>query len=143
MPDDLYDQDILVWSQHQADLLRRVAAGEPVNEAPDWTNIIEEVESVGNEQVHAVTSLLRQALIHMLKAAAWPLYRDAPVWRADAIDFRTQAADRFVPSMRQRIDVDKLYRQALRALPESIDDQPPLPVSATCPMTLDELLAEA
>ena len=142
MPDDLYDQDILVWSQHQAGLLRRVAAGEPVNEAPDWTNIIEEVESVGNEQVHAVESLLLQALTHMLKAEAWPLYRDAPVWRADAINFRAQAANRFAPSMRQRIDMEKLYRQALRAVPESMDGQPPLALPRTCPATLDELLSD-
>jgi hypothetical protein len=53
---DLYDTDILIWSERQAELLRRVAAGEPVNEAPDWPNIIEEVESVGSEQRHAVES---------------------------------------------------------------------------------------
>ena len=44
---DLYDEDILLWSERQSDLLRRIAAGEPVNEQPDWVNIIEEVESVG------------------------------------------------------------------------------------------------
>ena len=69
---------------------------------------------MGREQLHAVTSLLRQALIHMLKAEAWPQSRDAPVWRADALDFRLRATDRFVPSMRQRIDIAKLHRQAIR-----------------------------
>jgi hypothetical protein len=44
--------------------------------------------------------------------------------------------------MRQRIDMAKVYRRALRAMPETIDDQPPLPVPESCPMTLDELLAE-
>jgi hypothetical protein len=34
----------------------------PENDAIDWSNIIEEIESVGNEQLHAVTSPLRQAL---------------------------------------------------------------------------------
>jgi hypothetical protein len=29
---DLYGDDILLWSERQAELLRRVAAGEPVNE---------------------------------------------------------------------------------------------------------------
>ena len=142
MPGDLYDRDVLAWSEHQAGLLRQVAAGEPVNEAPDWTNLIEEVESVGNEQAHAVTSLLRQALIHVLKAEAWPLYHDAPVWRADAINFRQQAADRFAPSMRPRIDLARLYRQALCAAPETMDGQLPLPVPQTCPVTLDELLSD-
>ena len=51
---DLYEADILLWSEQQRDLLRRVASGEAVNEAPDWPNIIEEIESVGNEQLHAV-----------------------------------------------------------------------------------------
>ncbi len=46
----LYEADILLWSERQRDLLPRVAAGEAVNEAPDWPNIIEEIESVGNEQ---------------------------------------------------------------------------------------------
>jgi hypothetical protein len=34
----------------------------------------------------------------MLKAEGWPLSRDAPGWRADAIDFRRQARDAFTPS---------------------------------------------
>jgi Domain of unknown function DUF29 len=78
----------------------------------------------------------------MLKAAAWPTSREAPSWRADAIDFRQQAANRFTPSMAQRVDVAKLYRQALRALPETVDGALPLPVPADCPVTLAELLAE-
>jgi hypothetical protein len=138
---DLYDTDILIWSEHQADLLRRVAAGEPVNEAPDWPNIIEEIESVGSEQRHAVESLLLRALIHMLKAAAWPLSRDVPHWQAEARLFRSQARRRFVPSMRQRIDLAGIYIDAVRGLPDTIDGIPPLPVPETCPATLDELLA--
>ena len=44
--------------------------------------------------------------------------------------------------MRQKIDVTSLYADALYALPEAMDGQPPLPVPAECPVTLDELLAE-
>jgi hypothetical protein len=139
---DLYDNDILIWSEHQAELLRRVAAGEPVNEAPDWQNIIEEIESVGSEQLHAVTSLLVQALVHMLKAQAWPLSREVPHWGSEARRFRGDAADRYAPSMRQRIDLERLYRRALHIMPDTIDDQAPLEVPETCPVTLDELLGE-
>ena len=135
-----YDIDILTWSEHQAALLRRVANGDVTNETPDWANIAEEIESVGRSELHAVESLLIQALRHMLKAEAWPLSRDAPTWRADAIDFRQQAQRRFVPSMRQRIQVADLYTNALRAMPEAVDEQPPLPVPAECPVTLDDLL---
>ena len=138
-----YDADILLWSEHQAGLLRRRAAGKLVNEAEmDWPNIAEEIEDVGRSQLHAVESLLVQALRHMLKADAWPLSRDAPTWRADAIDFRRQARRRFVPSMRQRIDIAGLYADALAAMPETIDGQPPLPMSEVCTVTLDDLLSD-
>ncbi len=51
-----YDTDILLWSGRQAEFLRRRAAGDLVNEAAlDWPNIAEEIGSVGNEQLHAVT----------------------------------------------------------------------------------------
>jgi hypothetical protein len=138
-----YDTDILLWSEHQAELLRRRAAGELVNDAElDWLNIAEEIEDVGSNRLHAVESLLVQALRHMLKAEAWPVSIDAPSWRADAIDFRRQARRRFVPSMRLKIDLAGLYADALAALPETIDGQPPLPVPDVCPVTLDELLSE-
>jgi hypothetical protein len=138
-----YDTDILIWSERQGELLRRRAAGELVNEAEmDWPNIAEEIEDVGRSQLHAVESLLVQALRHMLKAEAWPLSLDAPSWRADAIDFRRQARRRFVPSMRQRLDVASLYADALAAIPETIDGQPPLPMSEVCTVTLDELLSD-
>lgn len=146
---DLYDDDILEWSERQARLLRDLAAGRLGNEAPDWANVIEEIESVGRSQLTAVKSLLVQALLHDLKSAAWPSSRDVPRWRAEARGFRDEAADGFAPSMRQHIDVAELYRRALRRLPESLaetpsvcgwDGQPPLSVPDACPATLDELL---
>ncbi len=138
-----YETDILVWSEQQSELLRRRAAGELVNDAElDWPNIAEEIESVGREQLHSVESLLIQALTHMLKTEAWPQSRDAPNWQADAIRFRADAARRNVPSMRQRIDLARLCRQALRIFPETQDGQGPLPAPEACPVTLDELLAE-
>jgi hypothetical protein len=138
-----YDSDILEWSERQSELLRRRAAGELINEAElDWSNIAEEIEDVGSNRLHAVESLLVQALRHMLKAEAWPLSRGVPTWRADAIDFRQQARRRFVPSMRQKIDLASLYADALAALPESMDGQEPLQVAQACPVTLDGLLGD-
>jgi hypothetical protein len=44
----LYDEDILAWSERQGTLLRRIAAGERVNEPDlDWGNVAEEIESAG------------------------------------------------------------------------------------------------
>lgn len=138
-----YDTDILTWSERQAALLRRHAAGELVNDNDlDWPNIIEEVEAVGQSQVDSVESWLYQALLHMLKATAWPLSPSVPHWQAEARGFRAQARRKYRASMAQKLDVGGLYADALYALPEAVDGQPPLPVPAECEVTLDELLGE-
>lgn len=139
--DELYDQDVLQWSERQARLLRQLAAGERLNEPVDWANVVEEIESVGRSQLSAVRSLLTRALEHDLKCEAWPLTPYVPGWRAEARRFRLDAAEAYAPSMRQRIDVADLYRKALQILPESIDGQPPLPAPHVCSVTLDDLLS--
>jgi hypothetical protein len=130
------EYDIFSWSEQQADALRRRAAGEL-----DWDNLAEEIEDLGRSELHACANLLVQAMRCMLKAQAWPEARDAPAWIADAIDFRQQAAGRFTPAMRQRINVEELYADALAATPATIDGLPPGPVTATCQWTLGQLLA--
>jgi hypothetical protein len=138
-----YDSDILSWSERQAELLRRHVAGERINSADlDWPNIIEEVADVGRNTLRACRSHLLQALLHDLKAKAWPQSRNAPHWRSEASVARINAADAFTPSMRQWIDLTDLYAKAVRAMPESVDGQPPLSVETVCPVTLDELLQD-
>lgn len=137
-----YDSDILLWSERQGALLRRRAAGELINDADiDWPNVAEEIESVGRSQLSAVRSYIVQALAHELKAQGWPQSQAAPGWRAEVVRFRQEAAEAFAPSMRQHIDIAKLYALALRRLPASIDGLPPLPLSRTCSVSLDALLA--
>lgn len=137
-----YETDILEWSEHQAALLRRAATGERVNDL-DWPNIIEEIESVGRSQLSAVRSQLLEALLHDLKCEAWPLTSYVSHWRSEARVARINAADSYAPSMRQKIDVPEIYAKALRAMPDMIDGDPPLPLSSECPVTLDELLGWA
>jgi len=139
---DLYDTDILEWSEHQAALLRRLSGGEAVNAEIDWPNLIEEVEDVGRNTLRACRAQLLQALLHDLKAEAWPLSRDVPHWRSEACVARINAADAYAPSMRQKINVAAIYAKALRALPDTMDDQPPLPLPDVCPVTLDDLLSD-
>jgi len=137
-----YESDIVRWSEDQARFLRRGGAGAQVNDQVDWENVAEEIESVGREQLHAVESLLTQALAHMLKAEAWPLSTAVPGRQAEARLFRRHTRRRFAPSMRQKIDIAGLYDDAHAGIPETIDGQAPLPLPAECPVTLDELLAD-
>jgi hypothetical protein len=64
-----------------------------------------------------------------------------PAWRVEPRRLRDDAASRFAPSVRQRADMATIDRRALRAMPEMIGDQPPLPVPESCSTTLDALLA--
>jgi hypothetical protein len=137
-----YDTDILEWSERQAGLLRRLSGGEAVNAEIDWPNLIEEVEDVGRNTLRACRAHLLQALLHDLKAEAWPLSLDVPHWRSEARVARINAADAFAASMRQKIDVADIYAKARRAMPDTIDGQPPLPVPEICEVTLDELLGD-
>ncbi len=141
---ELYDVDVFEWSQQQAALLRRRAAGELVNEAElDWPHIAEEVDSVGQSQVDAIESLLFQAFLHDLKPEAWPLARDVPSWRGDARGFRAQARRKYRPSMRVKLDLPGIYADPLSALPDILDGEPPRPVPQVCRVTLDALLGQA
>ena len=142
MPDDLYNRDILIWSEQQADLLRRLAAGERMNEAVDWPNLIEEVQDVGLSRLNAVESFLRQAMIHLLKVYAFPHSLSSRKWGAEAANFLLEAQQRFSPSMRQRIPVERVYADAVKLLRTEYRDRL-APVPMTCPYTLDDLLADS
>jgi hypothetical protein len=115
MSDGLYERDILSWSEHQADLLCRLARGERVNDV-DWAHVVEEIQDLGLSELHAVVSFLDLMLAHLLKLHGWPDNASVEHWRAEIGSFQKNAARRFSPSMRQRIDVAKLYLDALEPL---------------------------
>ncbi len=137
----LYERDALAWAERQAALLDRLAAGERLNEAVDWANVIEEVRDVGLSELRSCRSLLRQAMLHLLKLHAWPDNPAASRWRDEVGTFLIDAADRFTPSMRQRIDLDDLYAKALHLARQADTSGEARSLPETCPFALDELLA--
>jgi len=142
MPDGLYERDALAWAELQADLLRRLAAGERLNAAVDWPNVIEEVQDVGLSELRACQSLLAQALVHLLKLYAWPDSKAAAHWRGETASFLARARRSFTLSMRQRIDLADLYADALHEVRTRSDDTGvPRLLTEACPFVLDDLLA--
>ena len=142
MPDGLYERDALAWAERQADLLRRLAAGERLNEPVDWPHVIEEVQDVGLSELRACKSLLRQALVHLLKLHAWPGSLAAAHWRSEVIGFKADMRDRFAFSMRQRISLDEVYRVAMEQVQAGTEDTgEPRPAPAACPFALDDFLS--
>jgi hypothetical protein len=140
MPDGLYERDVLAWSQHQADLLRRLGRGERVNDV-DWSNVAEEIEDVGLSELHSVESFLNLIVVHLLKIQASPDDTAVDHWHTEIAAFQGNAQRRFTPSMRQRIDLAALYADAIRQL--RIGDRRnkiPRPWPDANPFTLVQLL---
>lgn len=141
MPDGLYERDFLAWSEHQSALLRRLAAGERLNESIDWPNVIEEMEDLGRSELKSCESLLVLALVHLIKLQAWPSSSASFHWQGEVAAFLSGARRRLTPSMRQRIDLTEMYADALGQFEQSNDDSgPPLSIAPACPYTLDDLL---
>ena len=142
MSDDLYERDVLAWSEREADFLRRLSRGERVNDV-DWAHLVAEIEDVGLSELNAVVSHLEQMLVFLLKLRAWPENPSVRHWRVEVVAFQRNAARRFAPSMRQRIDLGRLYRDAADQLEAGQErGDPPLGLPADCPFTLDEFLTD-
>jgi hypothetical protein len=141
-----YDTDFFAWTQHQAAPLRALNRLRP--ELPvglDIEHVAEEIEDLGKAELRGVTSLIRQLLVHLLKAASETDSQARAHWRAEATAFQADLPDRYAPPMRQLIDMDALWRKALKiadaglqehgsSLASDIPDQ--------CPYTVGEMLGE-
>ncbi len=137
----LYDADILLWSEQQADLLRRFARGERVNDAVDWENVIEEVGDVGRSEFNSVASLIEVGLTPLLLAHASP--RPGPVghWRPEARTALAGAARRYAPSMGPRLDLDELWALAAAARDKlAAEGGPAAPLPERCPFAVEDLV---
>jgi Domain of unknown function DUF29 len=81
--------DVLAWSVEQAGLLRRRATGELVNDnALDWPNIAEEIESVGNSERSVLRRHIATVLEHLIKLQASPAVEPRNGWKASVLHAR-------------------------------------------------------
>src|SRR4051812_30253235 len=62
----LYDEDFYLWSKSQAEALRSAARG-GTNQAIDWENVAEEIESLGRSDKRELGSQIRRIIEHLLK----------------------------------------------------------------------------
>jgi hypothetical protein len=106
MPSE-YEVDVSAWAARQAALLRRLAAGERVNDADvDWANIAEELEAVGRSERRELRSRTERLLQHLLKWKFQPAYRSRS-WKST---IRTQRREIVAllddnPSLRQTLPI--------------------------------------
>jgi hypothetical protein len=147
-----YDEDILVWSEQQAAALRSLASRRDLPNELDLANVIEEIEDLGRSDLHVATSQVRLILGHLAKGWADPRSRALRHWAAEVGDWRNELLQRITPSMRGRIDIDLLWRRALRQAdldlaergrPEARERLRQTLDHDACPISLDDLCREA
>jgi hypothetical protein len=79
-------------------------------------------------------------LVHLLKIWLWPDSEALRHWRGEIVAFQKNAGRRFAPSMRQRIDMTRLYNDAIEQLEASESPGSLRRLPEGCPFTLDQLL---
>lgn len=77
---DLYHTDLVLWSERQADALRRRAANEI-----DWDNIAKEIESLGENDRHDLASRIQSVLDHLIRLRASPTTEPRRGWKRTLI----------------------------------------------------------
>ncbi len=136
--DALYDIDLLLWSEHQAALLRRLAAGETINESLDWQNIAEEIEALGKSQARELASRIGTILEHLIKLLASPATDPRAGWRSTIRRERREIglllAD--APSLRQTVAgvIERELVVSREAVAEDLADRGEVPRLAVAPL---------
>jgi hypothetical protein len=134
-----YDTDFYTWTQAQAAALR----------AKDWAaldaaNLAEEIESLGNEQAHAVESHLVIVLTHLLKWVYQPQRRTRG-WRTSMRVGRQQIARRLRRNPGLRSGLPTLLTDAYADARKRAMDETDLPLATfpdPCLWSLDQVLDE-
>lgn len=140
----LYDTDLLLWSEEQSAALRTLAHANPALPA-DWERLAASVEDVGRSALDHVEGGLRQVLVQGIAGYCDTdsLLRHERMERVRS--GRSRAERDLTPTIRARLDLDRLWReafhQAVTEIPRRVLGVPPA-IPHTCPFTLDELMAE-
>jgi hypothetical protein len=100
-----YGTDFVLWSREQAELLRRMGAGERVNDQVDWQNVAEEIDSLGRSDWRELRRRIQVVLRHLIKLQVSPAVPPRNGWKRTVLEQRGQL--RFLledsPSLVQRV----------------------------------------
>ena len=140
---NLYEEDLYVWSQTQAALLRERRFDEL-----DLANLIEEVEDVGGALERSVRSRGRTIIEHLLKLQYSPAQDRRLGWRETVRTQRSELLNDLTPSLLRRLTdhLPELYARARHDAEGSLRDHgehdaaDALP--ALCPYTLDQITGD-
>jgi hypothetical protein len=139
-----YDDDFYAWTQYQAEVLRSMRTRD---NRFDRENVAEEIEDLGRNQRHAVRSEIRRILEHFLKLAYSPATEPRSDWMVSIANARAELEDSLTATLRQDAEaaLPRLYARAKDVAQAGLvkygEDNAAADFPATCPYTLDQILA--
>jgi hypothetical protein len=137
----LYDEDFYVWTETQADLLRKRQF-----DALDLANLIEEVEALGRAEESSVLNNASVIIEHLLKLQHSPAQEPRNVWRASVREHRRRLRRDLTPRLRQVLDAElsTLYGEIRDDTAALLRDYGEVAAAdalpADCPYALDQVI---
>jgi len=140
----LYDTDYYAWTQDQAATLRELAASRS-NMRLDLSQLAEEVEDLGRNELRTVSSFFQQIVTHLLKIQFAAIRAPVRHWQREIMYFRLQLAEDLTPSLERKLLETLPTRYGLarnRAIDGLECDQPDIAdiLPRELPYTLDQVL---
>ena len=131
-----YEDDVSSWAFEQAQLLRLGRLREV-----DLPNVIEEIESLGNEQLHALESFYSLLIMHLLKWQFQPERRSRS-WQLTILNSRNQIKRRERRNAKLRAGAGSIVADIYFEAVEEAATETGIPVSRfpnPCPYTIEDL----
>ena len=143
MPADLlYEEDFYAWTQHQAELLRRLPA---ISNELDVEHIAEEIEDLGRSDLRAAQSFCEHIIEHFLKLEYSGLEQPADHWRDEIVEWRLQLEKILTRSIVAKLDLPARYRAAIKLVRRLERHVPGLTarLPEACPYTFEQIFGSS
>jgi len=140
---DLYETDLYVWAQNQAELLRDKRFDEL-----DLANLVEEVEDLGGAMRRSVRNRTITIMVHLLKLQYSPAAAPRLGWRETIRTQRTRLLTDLTPTLRRELadELSDIYARAAHDADGSLRDHGEQDAAdalpATCPYSFDQITGD-
>jgi Domain of unknown function DUF29 len=140
---NLYDEDFYVWTEAQAELMRKRQF-----EALDLDNLIEEIEALGRAEKSSVLNNTSVIIEHLLKLQYSPAQEPRNAWRASVREHRRRLRRDLTPRLRQILGAElpmlygEIHDDTAALLQDYGEDAAADALPADCPYTLDQITGD-